>query len=83
MSIGICLPHAIIDAINMAPCIEHICIYLLCTCATSFHVGMGGGAMQSFKHHATCNMFENIYICSDRVELYHATIAAFKIAQST
>ena len=64
--------RATIDAIIMAAvnvlkekifaCIEHICIYLLCTCDTPFHVGVGGGDMQSMEHHLTCNVFGKVYI---------------------
>ena len=64
--------HATIDATNMAAfnlfkekrfaCIEHICIYLLCTCDNAFHVGVGGGDIQSMEHHLTCNVFGKVYI---------------------
>ena len=59
--------HATIDAMNMvalnflkekrSECIEHICIYLLCTCDTTFHAGVGGGDihMLSVEHYCTCN----------------------------
>ena len=63
--------HATIDAINMAAlnyfkekifaCIDHICIYLLCTCDTSFHAAVGSGDMQSVEHHLTCNMCGKLY----------------------
>ena len=64
--------HATIDAINMAALnlfkekrfayIEHIRIYLLCTCDIPFHMGVGGGDMQSMEHHLTCNVFGKFYI---------------------
>ena len=64
--------HATIDAIKMTAlnllkhkifaCIEHICIYMLCTCDIPFHVGVGGGDMQSIEHHLSCNVFGQDYI---------------------
>ena len=81
MSIQIWMHHATIDAINMVPGINHICIHILCACATPFHVGVGGGDMWSLAHHVTCNVFEKTYIWSDRIKLSHAPIAAFGIAQ--
>ena len=64
-------------------CIEHICIYFLCTCDTSLHVGVGGGDMQLMEHHLTCNVFGKVHIWNDRIKLSHATVDAFRIAQST
>ena len=68
MGIGPWVHHATINAINMAApnlfiqkrfaCIEHICIYLLCTCHTQFYVGVSGGDMQSMEDCVTCNVFE-------------------------
>ena len=62
--------HATIDATSMAAfnffrekrcaCIQHICLYSLCTCDTPFYVGVGGGDMQSTEHHLTCNMFVKV-----------------------
>ena len=64
--------HVAIDTINMAglnlfkekrfSCIEHICVYLLCTCDHSFHVGVGGENMQLMEHHIACNVFGKVYI---------------------
>ena len=62
MSIEIWVHHATINAINMVPYIRHIYIYLLCTCDTPFHVGVGGGDMQSMEHHITCNVFDFLHM---------------------